>query len=119
MASNSGGPPMAAPALPGEPLTMKAMPGPEPIPMSIEFAVIACCNLASPANALASTSTPFFAKKPLRLPIFTSVLRQKRFGVKLAHVRLGGKRFHLDEGAAQHLERRRIEMAVIGEHRHQ
>ena len=64
---------MAATALTVEPLTMKAMPGPEPIPMSIEFAVIACCNLASPANALASASTPFFAKKPLRMPMSSGV----------------------------------------------
>src|SRR5580700_2707173 len=74
----------------------------------------ACAGMAmsAPASAVANSVT-------MRLAISASALRQKRLGEKLAHVGLVGKRFHLDEGTAQHLERRRIEMAVIGEHRHQ
>src|SRR5580700_8016114 len=68
--------------------------------------------MSAPASAAASSVAVRFA-------IFTLALRQKRLGVKLAHVGLVGKRLHLDEGAAQHLERLWIEVAVIGEHRHQ
>src|ERR1700688_4513480 len=61
---------------------------------------VACAGAATSAPASAAASSV-----AMRLPIFTSVLRQKRFGVELAHVRLFGKRFHLDEGTAQHFKR--------------
>src|SRR5580700_8679280 len=70
---------------------------------------MACAGapMSAPASAAASSVVVRFA-------IVTSVFRQKRFSVELAHVGLVGKRFHLDEGAAQNLERGRIEMAVVG-----
>src|SRR6266700_2563431 len=54
--SSSGGPAMAAMALIGEPLTMKAIAGPEPSARSIESDAMACCIFASPANAIDSAS---------------------------------------------------------------
>jgi hypothetical protein len=62
---------MAATALIGAPFTMKAMAGPEPIPMSMLSEAIPCCMRASPAKAVYSTATPCWPKKPLRIPIST------------------------------------------------
>ena len=59
---------MAAIAFTGEPLAMKAMPGPEPSATSILSAAIACCSLASPAKAVACTSRPSFLKMPSWMP---------------------------------------------------
>src|ERR1051325_4954006 len=47
------------------------------------------------------------------------LLRQKRLGVELAHVGLRRQRLHLDERAAQHRQRLRVEPPGVGEHRHQ
>ena len=64
----SGGPAIAAMALTGEPLMMKAIPGPEPKPTSTASAAMACCSLASPPKPLISMSRPFLAKIPTSLP---------------------------------------------------
>src|SRR3984957_17403815 len=187
--SSSGGPAMAAIALIGEPLAMNAMAGPEPSAMSIESDAIACCSLASPANAIDWASMPYFWKKPFLMPMSSGtnekasgtafptrsvsaapagaasasasamtdsretaqvmaiprspdgaqrnpgspfphyaslhagyiafLLRQERLGVELAHVGLRRQRFHLDERAAQHRQRLRVEAARVREHRHQ
>src|ERR1700722_6422311 len=67
-ANSSGGPAMAAMPRTGEPLTMKASPGPEPSAMSIAPAAIACCNLASPPKLAISMSRPCCLKIPVRTP---------------------------------------------------
>src|SRR5262245_48480675 len=69
MASKSGGPAMAATALIGAPLTMHAIPGPEPSATSRLSDAIACCMRASPVNAIDSMSRPLFANRPLRMPM--------------------------------------------------
>jgi hypothetical protein len=69
MASSSGGPAIAATPLIGAPLTMNAMAGPEPRAMSRLSEAIACCMRASPAKEIDSISSPFLAKKPLRMPM--------------------------------------------------
>ena len=60
---------MAAIALIGEPFMMNAIAGPEPSARSIESDAIACCILASPANAIDSASMPYFWKKPFFMPM--------------------------------------------------
>src|SRR5262245_36528805 len=64
---------MAATPLIGAPFSMNAMAGPEPIRMSIEPAAAAVCMRASPVNAIDTTSRPFLAKMPVRMPISTGV----------------------------------------------
>src|SRR5579864_1833930 len=68
-----GAPNMAATAFAGTPLTMKAMPGPEPMPISIEPEVRSCCSLASPADADSSMSRPCLAKMPVCMPMSSGV----------------------------------------------
>ena len=68
-ANSSGGPAMAAMPFTGEPLTMKASPGPEPSAMSMPSAAIACCMRASPPKLLISMSTPLRLKMPVRAPM--------------------------------------------------
>src|SRR5580704_17449242 len=68
-----GAPNMAATALAGTPLAMKAMPGPEPMPMSIEPEARSCCSLASPADADSSISRPCLAKMPAAMPTSSGV----------------------------------------------
>src|SRR5215203_4916783 len=68
-----GAPYITATALAGTPLTMKAMPGPLPMPMSALSAVNACWSLASPAAAEASISSPCFAKMPASMPTSSGV----------------------------------------------
>src|SRR5580704_12147076 len=68
-----GAPNMAATALAGTPLTMKAMPGPEPMPISIEPEARSCCSLASPAEAEASISRLCLAKMPAAMPMSSGV----------------------------------------------
>src|ERR1700685_95769 len=68
-----GAPNMAATALAGTPLAMKAMPGPEPMPISIEPEARSCCSLASPADADSSISRPCLAKMPAAMPISSGV----------------------------------------------
>ncbi len=65
----SGGLAMAATPLTGEPFTMKASPGPEPSPISIPSAAIACWMRASPPKLLISMSMPCFLKMPVRAPM--------------------------------------------------
>ena len=60
-------------ALAGTPLAMNAMPGPLPIPMSALSAAKACCSLASPAAADASTSSPCLANRPISMPTSSGV----------------------------------------------
>src|SRR5712672_2889442 len=67
-ANKSGGPAIAAMPFTGEPLTMKARPGPEPSEMSTPSAAIACCSRASPPKLLISTSRPCRVKMPDRTP---------------------------------------------------
>ena len=67
----SGGPAMAAMPLTGEPLTMKARPGPEPKPTSMLSAAIACCTLASPPKLATCRSRPLRLKMPVWLPTST------------------------------------------------
>jgi len=57
----------------GAPLAMNAIAGPEPTRMSIEPAAAACCIRASPVKAIDSTSRPFLAKMPVRMPISIGV----------------------------------------------
>src|SRR5262245_2232193 len=68
-ANRSGGPAIAAMPFTGEPLTMKASPGPEPSAMSIPSAAIACCSFASPPKLAISTSSPWRRKMPVRTPM--------------------------------------------------
>src|SRR5580693_8610220 len=68
-----GAPNMAATAFAGTPLAMKAMPGPEPMPISIEPEARSCCSLASPADADSSMSRPCLAKMPAWMPISSGV----------------------------------------------
>ncbi len=60
---------MAAMPFTGDPLTMKASPGPEPSAMSMPSAAIACCRRASPPKLLISISTPLRLKMPVRAPM--------------------------------------------------
>src|SRR5215831_16855644 len=70
-ANRSGGPAIAAMPFTGEPLTMKASPGPEPSAMSIPSAAIACCSLASPPKLAISMSRFCRRKMPVRTPMST------------------------------------------------
>src|ERR1051326_4479030 len=65
----SGGPAIAAMPLTGEPLAMKASPGPEPRPMSMPSAAIACWTRASPPKLEICRSRPCFLKMPVAAPI--------------------------------------------------
>src|SRR5262245_38519757 len=47
------------------------------------------------------------------------LFRQKRLGVELRHVGLARQELELDIGLAQRCERRVVEAAGVGEHRHQ
>ncbi len=67
--NSSGGPAMAAMPFTGEPLTMKASPGPEPSAMSMPSAAIACCRRASPPKFAISMSRPCRLKMPVRTPM--------------------------------------------------
>src|SRR5215471_6305201 len=64
---------IAATALAGTPLALKAMPGPLPMPISMLPEVSNCCSLASPADADASISRPCLAKMPVWMPISSGV----------------------------------------------
>ena len=59
----------AATAFIGAPLTMVAKAGPPPSAMSMPSAASACIILASPPNALISTSRPCFLKMPASTPM--------------------------------------------------
>ena len=89
-ANSSGGPAMAAMPLTGEPLAMKASPGPEPSPISMPSAAIACCSLASPPKPAISISRPLFLKMPVRTPTSTGT-KENAVAAGLADAqRLGG-----------------------------
>src|ERR1051326_2109272 len=86
-----GGPYISATALAGTPLTANAMPGPEPMPMSMLPAVSSCCSLASPDEAEASTVMPCLAKMPSWIPMSSGVKVQAN-GTTLATRRLSAAR---------------------------
>src|SRR5436305_1637115 len=62
---------MAATPISGAPFTTKASSGPEPIAMSSALAVIACCTRGPPPKSFDSTSSPWFLKMPVSMPMST------------------------------------------------
>ena len=68
-----GMPAIAATAFTGAPLAVNAMPGPLPMPMSMPSAANACCILASPPKADASTVSPCLANWPVSMPTSSGV----------------------------------------------
>src|SRR5215813_5982644 len=59
---------MAATAISGAPLATKASSGPEPMPMSMAPAAIACCTRGPPPKLMISTSMPCFLNRPASVP---------------------------------------------------
>src|SRR5689334_18347289 len=91
--------------------------------MSSDVSSMARTNCVLPASTnwwetlrtCIARSLPAMGLRVSDWPLF----RQKRLGVELRHVGLAGEQLELDIRLAQRCERRLVEAAGVGEHRHQ
>ena len=97
---------MAATPISGAPLATKASSGPDPMPISIEFAAIACCTRGPPPKLITSRSMPCFLKMPAAVPTCSGT-NWNVPGLRLADPHLGLRlRRLVKRNARQDAERR-------------